>query len=144
MTPRTPTGFCLAGLCSAAFACVMAWIVASPAPFGVEGMVGVRAAAALLAVLAAVATEALWGARPWAYRASSTLAGTWFAAVATLAFAGEGMAGLTASFWLLVPSAMVVVPIVNYVREACDDLFGKPRPRPVMTAAYRGRWIRQP
>jgi len=144
MNHRTPLGFYLAGLCSAVFAAVMAWMLASSGTFGGAGSLQGRAAAALLAVLAAVATEALWCARPWAYRASAALAVAYGAAVLALAFAQNGIAGVMAACWLLVASAVVVVPIVAYVREACEQRFGKRRPRPVMTAAYRGRWIRQP
>ncbi|HET7461949.1 MAG TPA: hypothetical protein VFJ82_11905 [Longimicrobium sp.] len=144
MSTRTPTGFYLAGLCSAVFTGVMAWMVVQFGLWTHDGSLRVRAAAALLAVLGAVATEALWGARPWAYRASAALAVAYGASILALAFAQRGMGGVLGACWLLVASAVVVIPIVSYVREVCDDRFGQRRPRPVMTAAYRGRWIRQP
>jgi len=144
MKPRTPSGFWLAGLCSAIFTAVMVWMVVRQPSWRYDEFLSTRAAAALLAVLGAVVTEALWGARPWAYRASAALAVAYGAVIAALAFAQRGMDGVMGACWLLVPSYVLIVPLVSYVREECGNLFGQPRPRPVMTAAYRGRWIRQP
>ena len=129
MSSRTPDGFYVASICAAAFGGCMA-VVAGP----MENLghpwetVLTRALAGLLACLSGVAAEALWNARPWAYRASLALALAYAAAVTLLTLAVEGAGGLMVAFWILFVSAWVVVPIVMYVRNRSATLFGTPRP----------------
>ncbi|HEU4559016.1 MAG TPA: hypothetical protein VFS20_14245 [Longimicrobium sp.] len=126
MRSHTPGGFYFAALCAAAFGAVMVAVML-PAD---ESLV-VRAPAALLAALSGVAAEALWRARPWAYRATLTLALAYAAVVTLICVAGDGLDGLEAAFWILFFSAWVVLPIVLYVRDRSSTMFGTPRrPRP--------------
>jgi len=137
VSSRTPTGFYLAALCVAAFGALMAGILA----LGLDGegtwhtLLG-RASAALLGALSALAAEALWRARPWAWRASRTLAGSYVAVVAVLCIAIGEAAAVFVALGILIPSAMVVAPLLMYIRNRSADLFGTPFiPRPPV---YRG------
>ncbi len=99
----------------------------------------VRAVAALLAALSGVAAEALWRARPWAYRATLTLALA-YATVVTIGSLTDYGDGVSEAFRTLFFSSWLVLPIVLYVRERSSALFGtppQPRPAPPRPAAHR-------
>jgi hypothetical protein len=68
MSTQPPEGLRLLALVAAFFASVMMLVVAAAVSAGAGGTAG------LLCVLAAVAAEALWHGRPWAFRASAALA----------------------------------------------------------------------
>ncbi len=127
MNPRTPLGFYVAALCAAGFGVLMGGTVVAldgAAAGGAVGMVLGRAAAALLAALSAVAAEALWNARPWAWRASLVLALAYAAAVTLFCAVGGGVAGGVAAFMILVPSGGVLIPLLMYIRDRCAAMFG--------------------
>jgi hypothetical protein len=129
MSSRTPAGFYFVSMCAAAFGGCMALVAALMENLGSpRETLLVRALAGLLACLSGVAAEALWNARPWAYRASLALALVYAAAVTLLTLAVEGVGGLMVAFWILFFSAWVVVPIMMYVRNRSSTLFGTPRP----------------
>ncbi|HET7461950.1 MAG TPA: hypothetical protein VFJ82_11910 [Longimicrobium sp.] len=138
MNPRTPLGFYVCSIAAAGFGVLMlaAALLLEPGgdAFRATGLVA-RAGAALLAALAAVAAEALWCARRWAYPASLALALVYAGVLTALCVAVDGWPGLGIAFWALTCSAFVVAPIVAYVRGRSIALFGVPRapvpaPRP--------------
>jgi peptidoglycan/LPS O-acetylase OafA/YrhL len=88
-----------------------------------------RGVAALLAGLSAVATEALWRARPWVWRASLTLALAYAAAV-LVAFSADSMSSIMDGVAVLLVSATVVVPLLAHVRRRAKAMWPKPPPRP--------------
>jgi len=137
MNHHTPLGFYVASIAAAGFGVLMLALVAGPEGVPPDGAVIVaRAAAALLVAVAAVTAEALWMARRWAYRASLSLALGYAALVTFACVQADGATGLGLAFWLLLFSAMVVVPILLYVRSRSIALFGIPRP-PVPAPRYR-------
>ncbi|HET7232537.1 MAG TPA: hypothetical protein VFJ16_21185 [Longimicrobium sp.] len=71
---RAPTGFIVAGAGSASLAVAMMICLARPSLGDAWSVAPVRLAFALVGVLAVVATDASWRARPWAWRASMALA----------------------------------------------------------------------
>lgn len=75
MSARPPTGLRLLALGAAIFACTMVLGVLAAESTMMGGPAG------LLGVLAAVAAEALWHGRPWAFRASVLLAMAYFVVV---------------------------------------------------------------
>lgn len=126
MRSHTPGGFYFVAICAAAVGAFMAPMLWVP-----DEWLPVRAAAALLAALSGVAAEALWRARPWAYRATLTLALAYAAVVIMESLTAYGRNSLSEAFWILFLSAWVVLPIVLYVRERSAALFGTPpQPRP--------------
>lgn len=129
MSSRTPAGFYFVSVCAAAFGGCMTLLAVLMENEGHpwETLL-IRAVAGLLACLAGVAAEALWNARPWAYRASLALALAYAAAVTLLTLAVDGLKGLVAAFCILLFSTCVVLPIVMYVRDRSSTLFGTPRP----------------
>lgn len=146
MRKRPPFGFYLAGALAAAFAVLMAR-GALLRDSWTEGDLAMRGCALLLACLAAVVTEALWTARPWAYRSSLALATLFGGMVLAMGTFNGGFEGLTGTIAVLAFVGTVVVPLVVYVRERSADLFGTRtprRPRPVLAAAARGRWLHKP
>ncbi|HET7232536.1 MAG TPA: hypothetical protein VFJ16_21180, partial [Longimicrobium sp.] len=85
---RTPTGFYVCGLCSAILGVLLAvglWSMEAGNHVEAEEIL-VRGVLAVLAALSAVATEALWRARPWAWRASVALAVAWGVTVMAMSF----------------------------------------------------------
>ena len=130
MSSRTPAGFYFVSVCAAAFGAIMAMVAGLMENLGnPEETILIRAVAGLLACLSGVAAEALWRARPWAYRASLVLALAYAAAVTQLSLGLEGVDGLMAAFWILLFSAWVVVPTLAYVNDRSNRLFGPRRPR---------------
>lgn len=131
MSSRTPAGFYFASMCAAAFGGCMALLAGLVENLGSPPvMILIRAVAGLLACLSAVAAEALWRARPWAYRASLALALAYAAAVTLLTLGVYGLNGLPATVGILLFSACVLLPIVMYVRDRTAWLFGPPRRQP--------------
>lgn len=133
MNGRVPGGFRVAALFAAGLGVMMLAAVLSldVGDSYQPGMVILnRALAGGLAALAGVAAEALWCARRWAYPATLALALACAAAVVVALVAVAGVAGgLLGSFFILILSAMIVLPIVLYVRDRSAALFGHPRPR---------------
>jgi hypothetical protein len=128
MNRHTPLGFYLSGIVSAMFGGVMLFLVAvlELSDGHPEVMLVIRALAAGLAVLAAVATEALWFRRRWAYPATLALA---VAFGATTAGALPILIGTDLpAFIVLALCAGAVAPIVLYVRARSQTLFGTPAP----------------
>ncbi|HYH78662.1 MAG TPA: hypothetical protein VEX86_02670 [Longimicrobium sp.] len=129
MKPKVPFGFFVAGCFSAWFTVMMVLGVLSLNPLsGGEWSFAWRGAAALLAALGAVVTEALWRARPWVWRASVVLAVA-YAAVVLVGFGAPGDDSLEAGIGILVASAVVVGPILAYIRYRAQTLW-PPLPAP--------------
>jgi uncharacterized membrane protein (DUF2068 family) len=127
MSSRTPAGFYFVSVCAAAFGTGMALVAGMVDNLGNPwATILIRAVAGVLACLSGVAAEALWNARPWAYRASLA----YVAAVTLLTLGVYGLEGLLATIGILLFSACVILPIVMYVRDRTDRLFGPPRPQP--------------
>ena len=130
MNGRTPSGFVVCGWVALCF-CVavllgMVWAELD-ANWNEWGLAAGRGAAALLAGLAAVVTEALWRARPWVWRASLSLALA-FAATVAVAFGADGGDDLEVAISVLLMCAVVIVPLLVYIRNRSKALFGHPRP----------------
>jgi hypothetical protein len=87
-----------------------------------------RGVAAVLAGLSAVATEALWRARPWVWRASLTLAVAYAVAV-LVAFGADSMSSIMDGVGVLLVSATVVVPLLAYIHRRAKVMWPKPPPR---------------
>jgi hypothetical protein len=151
MKPRTPFGFALCGWVALCF-CVavllgMVWAELD-ANWNEWGMVAGRGAAALLAGLAAVVAEALFRARPWVWRASLALALAYAATLLAAGSLGDG-ADLGAALFFLMMSAVVVVPMLAYIRRRAKAMWPNqppphstapiavPRPSPPMHPAQR-------
>jgi hypothetical protein len=117
MKPRATFGFYLAGCFSAWFGVMMLIASASmnPSPGGARHSALARGATALLAALSGVVTEALWRARPWAWRASVALALVYVAAVLAV-FGGGQPGGVATALGLLAASCPVVAPLLIYIR----------------------------
>jgi hypothetical protein len=143
MNRRAPFGFCLASLFAALFGMMMlvVFVMADGGSSDMLFTLCLRMGAAALAALSGVAVEALLFARRWAYPATLALALAYAAGVAALCVYTRGsILGLFAALIILVVSAMVVLPIVFFVRDASINLFGIPRqraapPQPVMRPA---------
>lgn len=128
MSSRTPVGFYVAAIFAATFGALMALAV-----LALDGeswhpweTVLLRGPAAVLAALSAVAAEALWRARPWAWRASLALALAYGALVTLICVVMRELQGVFAAIWILLVSAPVVVPLLLYIRNRSADLFGTP------------------
>jgi hypothetical protein len=138
VSSRTPFGFYVASIFAATFGALMAFAtVALDVDDGnmlLEVLLA-RAAAALLAALSAVAAEALWRARPWAWRASRTLAAT-YAGVVTIYFVVMyQLYGLFQALAVLIFSSVVVWPLLAYIRNRSTLLFGTPPVHPSVARA---------
>ena len=123
--------FPLSTFFAASFALVMAYLVVSLAP-NAPWVSPARGIAGVLAAMAAVAAEALWRGRPWAYRASAALALAHAVAVLGFAALASGMFGVQVALAYLFASAFVVVPILASVYQGTISWHGvPPRRRPV-------------
>lgn len=129
-----PVGFFLAGMLSMLFtAGVVLVLIATElaAPRG-PGGVAARGSCVLLASLGAIATEALWDARPSAYAASLALAAAWVGTVALWFTRNPADNGFLAV--LLALSTFVVGPILVYLHRRSRTMWPAPRrvarPRP--------------
>jgi hypothetical protein len=130
MKGRAPFGFWVAGACSGWFclAMVMAVCMADPAYDG--GWMVERGVGAVLAVLSAVVTEALWRARPWVWRASLALAVAF--SVGLLVMLRRDM---EEALGLLLASMVVVVPLLAYIRSRAKVMWPKQPPQPAAPIA---------
>lgn len=150
MRPRTPFGFWVAGAFSGWFGVAMLVTALSLRPDGDVTTVLFRGGTALLTVLSAVVTEALWRVRPWVWRASLLLAIT-YAVGLFLVISTEG-SGIAEAVGLLMVSAVVVVPLLAYIRSRAMDFWPRqssphsspslqvPRPRPPMSPPRHTGW----
>ena len=129
MRPRTPFGFWVAGAFSAWFGVAMLVTALSLQPHGDVTTMLFRGGTALLTVLSAVVTEALWRVRPWVWRASLALALA-YAVIGFAVFATEPGSGTGDALGLLAASAVVVVPLLAYIRGRAQDFWPRqPSPR---------------
>jgi hypothetical protein len=113
MAKRRRVGLKMLALCAAAFAALMALLL-----LGADGYAG-RGAAALLGALSLTAADALWRARPWAFRASAALAATTLATVVAGGIVSGDLAGAGASLMLAV---VFLVPTLAYVANVVATL----------------------
>jgi peptidoglycan/LPS O-acetylase OafA/YrhL len=135
MKPRVPFGFWVAGAFSAWLCLAMVVIVGvSDTLWHGEWVVLIRAVAMLLAVLSAVATEALWRARPWVWRASLTLVVAYAVAV-LVAFGADPMSSIVDGVAVLLVSATVAVPLLAHIHRRAKVMWPKPPPQPAPPAA---------
>jgi peptidoglycan/LPS O-acetylase OafA/YrhL len=130
MKGGAPFGFWAAGALSAWFcvAMVVMVCVADPAYDDDAWLTLGRGAAGLLAVLSAVVTEALWRARPWVWRASLALALA-YAVIVFVSTTADPASNVGEAFALLMASAVVVVPLLAYVRSRAKVMWPKQPPR---------------
>jgi len=115
---RPPFGFYLAALCAVGFGARMV-----RALLEADAARGSRLCAALLAALSAVAAEALWRARPWAFRASVTLAFTaaLLGAATVVAMRDPFIRAVAPA--LVGAGAIVVIPILMYLHHRSRQMW---------------------
>ena len=129
---RRPNEYAGMAICAALYGMALAAaLVYVPGPVSEAGDGVLRAVMATLAALSFVTAEAVWRVRPWAYRAGFTLAwGTlacFFLPVLIALLKLEIPAAL--GFALVAGVvAMIVLPMVGYLRRSRPQL--RPRPRP--------------
>jgi len=129
---RPPFGFYLAALCAGGFGALM---VRALLELDASRGGGPRLCAALLAALSAVAAEALWRARPWAFRASVTLAVTAALLGASAMVAMRDPFVLAGALVLAAAGMIVVIPMLAYIHHRSRQLWPArgvrvPAPRP--------------
>jgi len=136
--PHTPTGFYIAGLFSAGLGMVsLAAFLDGPAGNAPADLVR-HGAMASIAVLSFVATEALWAARPWAWRASLALALA-FAAEWLAAWATDPGGGLVNGIIVVGTfSCVFLVPLLVYIRNRSRRLWPPPPRVAVAVPPARG------
>jgi hypothetical protein len=113
MAKQRRVGLKILALCAALFAALMALLL-----FVTDGYAG-RGADALLGALSLTAADALWCARPWAFRASAALAITTLATVVAGGIVSGDLAGAGASLMLAV---VFLVPTLAYVASVVATL----------------------
>jgi hypothetical protein len=123
---RAPFGFWVAGVFSALFCVFMVMILFEGDPEHTLKGPGAafRGAATLLAVLAAVVTEALWRARPWVWRASLALALA-YAVIMFVGTAADPASNVGEAFALLMASAVPLVPLLAYIHGRAKTMWPK-------------------
>ncbi len=127
--PLVPRGFVLCGLFSLLFSFAMLVLLVVMEVEGDTGRLAmaVRGAAVLLLSLALITTEALWKARPAAYPASLALAVSYLVSVpavaAVVAAAEAELVFLQRAAFLLAASAVVVIPMLLYIRYRSRQLW---------------------
>lgn len=122
--PHTPFGFYLCALCAAGFCAVaVAAHLASNVETAAADGLAVRGPAMLLATLAAVTAEALWRARPWAYRASVSLALVYAATLAANLMVLWGTDEVGPVILLFILSGFLVVPMLGYIHHRSHQLW---------------------
>jgi peptidoglycan/LPS O-acetylase OafA/YrhL len=146
-----PFGFVLCGfgsLCVCLAALVALVLMELEADFSDWRVPAGRGAAALLAMLAAVMTEALWRLRPWVWRASLALAMA-YAATVIVGFSTYHPPKVGEALFVLMASAVVAAPPLVYIRRRAKAMWPKqppphstapiamPRPSPPMHPAPR-------
>jgi hypothetical protein len=135
MKPDTPGGFYLCGLVSAVFCVgtVAMQLSMDPLPGESGERLAVRGLAVLLVPLSAVVTEALWRARPWAFRASLALALVYAATLAAAAMATRHTPIQESVVMWTIVSAVAVIPMLGYIHTQSAQLW--PRGRVAVPAA---------
>lgn len=130
--PRRPNEYGGMALCAVVYGVLLAtFAVALPGPAAGawEGLV--RTAALTLAALAFVAAEAIWRVRPWAYRAGFSLAWGTLACFLAPAAVAVVMLDIPAALGFAVVAglvALIVLPMVGYLRRMQPQLHPRPRP----------------
>lgn len=136
MNRPIPFGFGLCGLFSLVLCVAMVAFVVDPAnAYGWEGVLA-RGGGMLMAALALVTTEALWGARPWAFRASAALAATWALSMLLMSFLLVATPGM--ALWVVLPSFVVLGPMLAYIHNRTQQLWprhGAPPRMPLPAAS---------
>jgi hypothetical protein len=135
---QRPTGFVVLGMLCAFFTFLMgvAALSVPRLPPPTLTLAFLKLILPLLTVLGAVVAEALWCVRPWAYRASATLAITFIGTILALG-AAEGGSGMAVALVAAVPAGLVTGAMVAYVRNRSYSLFPAPRPRPALAPRPR-------
>lgn len=135
MKPDTPTGFYVCGLVSALFCVGTVALQLAMDPLDGEsgGRMMVRGLSMLLVPLSAVVTEALWRARPWAYRASLALALVYASTLAAAVVATRDTAMIGSVVMWAIVSAVAVIPMLGYIHTRSAQLW--PRGRVAVPAA---------
>jgi peptidoglycan/LPS O-acetylase OafA/YrhL len=119
----------VAGALSAWFCVAMVVIVCMADPDYDDAWLAVgRGSAALLAVLAAVVTEALWRARPWVWRASLALALA-YAVIVFVATSADPASNVGEAFALLIASAVPLVPLLAYIHGRAKAMWPNQPPQ---------------
>lgn len=114
-------------LCAALYGAALAAVLCFTAPPADPAPAAMKAIATGLCALAWVTAEAVWRARPWAYRAGLALAIGSVAVFAVPALVGLAMGQVLGAFGMLLVAgciAFVAGPMVAYLRRTA------PRPRP--------------
>lgn len=134
MNADTPTGFYVCGLFSGALCVATVAAQLSMDPVGGEsgGRLAVRGLSLVMVPLAGVVTEALWRARPWAYRASLALALVYATTLATAMYAVRHSRMLDDMVMWTIGSAVVVIPMLGYIRALSARIW--PRARVALSA----------
>src|SRR4051794_38712122 len=109
MAKQRPVGLTLLALCAALFAALMALLLLDADGYARRGAV------ALLGALALAAADALWHARPWAFRASAALAAAFASTILAAGATSGDLAGTGA--WLLL-IVVFLLPALVYVAGA--------------------------
>jgi len=120
MPHTTPRGFFVTGLFSAIFCWTMLIFLQEPLDGGDVHDVLAHGIAGLLAALSAVTTEALWRARPWAWRASATLAAAYVLAVLIVVGGSESM---DFAIGVLLASSVMLAPTLAYIHNRSARLW---------------------
>ncbi|MBV9108322.1 MAG: hypothetical protein JO306_02820 [Gemmatimonadetes bacterium] len=116
---KRPLGMVIIGMLAGFAGLAFCFVLSMLDPSGPPGMLmELRAGVAILAVLAFVAAEALIFVRPWFYRAAMAFAVAWFLAVAALVMTANGLSEfIRTALYLMVPSFVVIAPIMAYLGE---------------------------
>lgn len=120
MSAQPPEGLRLMGLGAAVLACVMLYVTSAVDAAAVGG------AAGLVGMLAAVAAEALWNGRRWAFRASILLAIAYFGVMLLSPVLIPGAAPIAAP--VLVLTGGMVIAALFYIRRQIAALYPAPGP----------------
>jgi hypothetical protein len=113
MAKQRHVGLTLLALCAALFAAFMALLLLDADGYARRGAV------ALLGALSLAAADALWHARPWAFRASAALAAAFAATMLAAGAASGDLAG--AGAWLLLV-VVFLLPALAYVASVLATL----------------------
>ena len=113
---QKPFGLVVLGMFSGTLGVLLAAVLLSLDPARDAGVVLARAAAAGVAAFAFAAAEALIRVRPWFYHASVGLAAACCTAVLAAFTASTGTAGFVIGLVVLLFSAIVIFPLLAYVR----------------------------
>jgi hypothetical protein len=118
--PRLPVGRFLCGMVTLCFTAAMLFQWASAERDPVTFDVVFRGGCMLLVMLGVITTEAIWRARPEAYRASVALAVCFAAWVMRGAVQQQNV---IESAWFLASCAIVYLPVLRYLRGPLRPLW---------------------